>query len=78
MTVSGLKLVKKGSEFQLKAKTYIADVAEILENGEAVLNLPDELCKDMGWSEGTDLWWEIVDDKIIMKAKDGTETSKSD
>ncbi len=67
MTVCGLKLVKNGSEFQLKAKTYIADVAEILDNGDAVLNLPDELCKDMGWSEGTVLDISEENGAIILK-----------
>ncbi len=51
----------------MKAKTYIADVAEILDNGDAVLNLPDELCKDMGWSEGTVLDISEENGAIILK-----------
>lgn len=56
-----------GSEFQLKAKKYTADVAEILDNGDAILNLPDELCKDMGWREGTVLDISEEDGAIVLK-----------
>jgi hypothetical protein len=49
------------------SKTYTADVAEILENGDAVLNLPDQLCKDMNWSEGTLLDISEENGAIILK-----------
>ena len=47
-------------------KTYIAEVSEICENGDAILELPDELLKDMGWGEGTVLNIELIDGQIVM------------
>jgi hypothetical protein len=44
-----------GREYQLKNKTYQAEVVEILDNGDAILELPDDLVEDMGWYEGTKL-----------------------
>lgn len=49
-----------------ESKTYIAEVAEICENGDAILNLPDDLLKDMGWGEGTVLNVELVDGSIVI------------
>lgn len=57
---------------------WTVELQEDPETKELILPIPTDLLAQMGWSEGTDLWWEIVDDKIIMKAKDGTETSKSE
>lgn len=45
--------------------------------GDLILPIPTEILNQMGWSEGTDLWWTLEDEKIILKEKDGTETSKS-
>jgi hypothetical protein len=33
--------------------TYKAKVLEILEDGSAILELPEDLCEQMGWKEGT-------------------------
>lgn len=49
-----------------ESKTYIAEVAEICENGDAILNLPDDLLKDMGWGEGTVLNIELIDGQIVL------------
>lgn len=49
-----------------ESKTYTADVSEICENGDAILNLPDDLLKDMGWGEGTVLNIELIDGQIVL------------
>ena len=56
-----------GRELQLKAKTYKGEVVEICENGDAILELPDDLVYDMGWYEGTRLSIENEDGAIILK-----------
>jgi bifunctional DNA-binding transcriptional regulator/antitoxin component of YhaV-PrlF toxin-antitoxin module len=33
--------------------TYTANVVSIESNGDAILELPQELCDRMGWKEGT-------------------------
>jgi len=47
-------------------KTYTSQVSEICENGDAILDLPEDLLKDMGWSEGTVLNIELKDGEIIL------------
>lgn len=48
-------------------KTYTANVVSILENGDAVLQLPDDLLKDLKWSEGDVIDLDIKDGNIIMQ-----------
>ena len=56
-----------GRELYLKDKTYTADVAEILEDGSAVITFPDEMMEELGWSEGTVLDIREEDGVIILK-----------
>lgn len=51
----------------MKDKTYTADVAEILEDGSAVITFPDEMMEELGWSEGTVLDIREEDGVIILK-----------
>jgi antitoxin component of MazEF toxin-antitoxin module len=39
----------------MMTNSYTAKVLEILDDGSAVLELPDELCVSLGWVEGTNL-----------------------
>ena len=48
-------------------KTYTANVVSILENGDAVLQLPDDLLEDLKWSEGDVIDLDIKDGNIIMQ-----------
>jgi hypothetical protein len=51
-------------------KTYVVKLEED-ENGDLLLPFPDELLNDMGWKEGTVLYWEINDNgQVIIKEKD--------
>lgn len=54
----------------MKDKIYTADVAEILEDGSTIINLPDEMLEELGWGEGTRIDITEEDGKIIMKKID--------
>lgn len=56
---------------------WTVELQEDPETKELILPIPTDILSQMGWSEETDLWWTIEDDKIILKVKDGTETSKT-
>ena len=58
-------------------KTYVANVAEICENGDAILELPPELCEDMGWKEGTVLNIELVDGQVVISEINDDDKNKS-
>lgn len=49
-----------------KSNTYTGEVVEICDNGDAILQLPPELCEDMGWKEGTVLNIEYKDGAIYL------------
>jgi antitoxin component of MazEF toxin-antitoxin module len=49
------------------SKVYHADVLEICDNGDAVLEIPPELMKDMGWEVGDVLNVDVEGEKIILK-----------
>ena len=47
--------------------TYTSKVLEICENGDAIVELPDELMEEMGWKVGDVLSYEEKDGKIYIK-----------
>ena len=51
-------------------KTFTAQVVEICDNGDAILELPDDLLTEMGWKEGDTLDISEKDGKIIIKKID--------
>ena len=53
-----------------KSKTFTAKVLEICDNGDAIIELPPELLKEMGWKEGDTLNISDEDGKIIIKKID--------
>jgi formylmethanofuran dehydrogenase subunit D len=53
---------------------YTANVSEILEDGSAVLDLPQELLDETGWTEGTDLIVEERNGTIVLYRKDNDKT----
>ena len=63
-----------------QSKTYTADVVEICENGDAILQLPPEMCEELGWKEGDTI--SITQEKegniIIKKIKDGDSNNSLD
>lgn len=58
--------MRSGNVSQLKDKNYIGNVVEICENGDAILELPDDLLSEMGWGEGTRLNIENKNGGIIL------------
>lgn len=51
-------------------KTYTTNVLAICENGDAIVELPQDLLDQQGWSEGTVLNIEEIDGQIIISRKD--------
>lgn len=45
---------------------YQGKVVEILEDGSAVVTLPDELIEELGWFEGDLLEFEVLEDGSIL------------
>ena len=53
-------------------KSYRSKVMDILPNGDAILELPPEMCEELGWKEGDTI--SITQEEgniIIKKIKDG-------
>ena len=48
------------------SKIYTSQVIEICENGDAIIELPDELMKEMGWKTNDLLNIEYVDGQVIV------------
>jgi hypothetical protein len=49
---------------------YTANVVEILEDGSAVLELPQELLTKVGWTEGTEINIRKEENGAIILSKD--------
>ena len=47
--------------------TYTAKVLEICENGDAIVELPDELVKELNWEIGDVLDYELKDQRVFIK-----------
>lgn len=53
-------------------KIYISSVVEICENGDAIIELPQDLLDEVGWKEGDSLNIEEKNGAIILsKVTDG-------
>ena len=52
-------------------KTYTAEILDAEDgSGDAVLQLPEDFCKDDDWREGDRIEMEVVDGTIKMKNLD--------
>lgn len=51
---------------ELKLKRYESKVVKVLSNGDAVIELPDELCIELGWNVGDTLKFSTEGDSIIV------------
>jgi antitoxin component of MazEF toxin-antitoxin module len=49
------------------SKVYHAHVIDIAKNGDAILEFPDEMMKDLGWKEGDVLDFEVVGESLIFR-----------
>jgi bifunctional DNA-binding transcriptional regulator/antitoxin component of YhaV-PrlF toxin-antitoxin module len=57
-------------------KTYTSKVLEICDNGDAIVELPDELMEEMGWKIGDNLKYEEKDGKVFIKNISINDTDK--
>jgi bifunctional DNA-binding transcriptional regulator/antitoxin component of YhaV-PrlF toxin-antitoxin module len=48
-------------------KTYAGEVVKICDNGDAIVQMPDELMEELGWKLGDNLEYEEKDGKIFIK-----------
>lgn len=48
-------------------KSYTSKVLEICDNGDAIVELPNELMEEMRWKLGDVLQYEEKDGKIFVK-----------
>ena len=48
-------------------KKYSAEVVEICENGDAIVELPDELVKELNWQIGDTLDYQMKDGAVFIK-----------
>ena len=52
-------------------KTYTAEILDAEDgSGDAILQLPDDFCKEDDWREGDRIEMEVVDSTIKMKNLD--------
>lgn len=51
----------------MENKSYSCSVLEILDNGDAIIELPTEFLSDVGWRIGDELDFITEDKKIIVK-----------
>jgi len=50
-----------------ESKTYIAEVVEICENGDAILQFSDEMVKDLGWQPGDTVNISMENGVVILE-----------
>lgn len=60
-------------------KHWTVQVEEDPITGDLLLPFPADLLSQMGWSEGTDIWWTINDDGTvsIKEKKDDNDSIHS-
>jgi hypothetical protein len=59
----------------MSQNTWTVELEKDPKTGELLLSIPSEILSQLGWSEGTDIWWEFEDNKIVLK-EITNETSK--
>ena len=45
---------------------FITTIQQFDDSEEQFIELPDELCQELGWKEGTEIVWQIQDDAITI------------
>jgi antitoxin component of MazEF toxin-antitoxin module len=56
---------------EFKLKKYESEVLKVLSNGDALIELPEEMCVELGWNVGDNLTIKMENDIIILKKTDG-------
>ena len=60
---------------ELKLKSYESKVLKVYPNGDALIDLPEELCIELGWNVGDTLIFSTEGDTIILKKNDGSKST---
>ena len=47
-------------------KSYTSKVLEICDNGDAIVELPDELMEELGWKVGDQLDYQMKDGSVYV------------
>ena len=55
-------------------KEWIVTIEEDEKSGELLMPFPPDLLTQMGWHEGTELWWVIDDNGLVMLKDSNNET----
>jgi len=63
---------------QKVTQMWTVKVEQDPETGELVLPLPADLLSQMGWIEGTDLFWEETEGKNLILTDKKPEVSQTD
>jgi hypothetical protein len=72
LQTTGKKIAVPGS--LPNAKTWAVALEQDPETGELILPLPVDLLSQMGWAEGTDIWWDIQDNgSVFLREKKETD-----
>ena len=45
---------------------FITTIQQFDDSEDYFIELPDELCQELNWKEGTEIVWEIQDDAILI------------
>lgn len=48
------------------SKTYESKVLEICDNGDAIVELPEELMEELGWKVGDKLDYQMKDGSVYV------------
>ena len=48
------------------SKRYNSKVLEICDNGDAIVELPDELMEELGWKVGDELDYQMKDGSVYV------------
>lgn len=54
---------------KMTTQTYTRSV-EFDFDGNAFIELPEEICEELEWRVGDIMIWEIIDTKIILRKRD--------
>ncbi len=54
-------------------KKYESKVLDVLDDGSAVLELPEELCKEVGWELGDDLIVKMENGVVTLRKSNGSK-----
>lgn len=48
-------------------KSYITKVVEICDNGDCIIEFPEEMMQELGWKEGDFLDFDVKDGQIFVR-----------